>query len=125
MKGFTLVELLVVVAIIGVLAATAIPQFSGYRSRGYDAQMVNDARNAATAQEAHFVDHQEYMAAGDCDQLSAFNGTSPYVTCTLGSDDVLVDFNVTTECDKSNYTQCVYESDPAPGEPNLVCTPRA
>jgi type IV pilus assembly protein PilA len=59
-KGFTLIELLVVVAIVGILAAIAIPQLAAYRQRGYRSQLVADVRNAATDQEAYFVDHQTY-----------------------------------------------------------------
>jgi type IV pilus assembly protein PilA len=50
--------LLVVVAIIGILAAIAIPQFSAYRKRGYEAQIKSDLRNAATAEEAYFAGTQ-------------------------------------------------------------------
>ncbi len=64
-KGFTLIELLVVVAIIGILAAIAIPQFQEYRERGYDAGARSDLRNAATAEEAYFIDNDTYVSCGD------------------------------------------------------------
>ena len=62
-KGFTLIELMIVIAIIGILAAIAIPQFSAYRTRSYNAAAQADLRNAATAQEAYFVDEQTYCSA--------------------------------------------------------------
>jgi len=59
-KGFTLIELMIVIAIIGILAAIAIPQFTAYRQRGFNAAMMSDLRNAATAQEAFYTDSQTY-----------------------------------------------------------------
>ena len=59
-KGFTLIELMIVIAIIGILAAIAIPQFSAYRARAFNGAAMSDLRNAATAQEAYFVDNQTY-----------------------------------------------------------------
>ena len=54
--GYTLVELLVVMVILSVLAAVAIPLFQGQRQRAYKAAMVSDLRSLQLAQMARAVD---------------------------------------------------------------------
>jgi type IV pilus assembly protein PilA len=84
-KGFTLIELMIVIAIIGILAAIAIPQFSAYRKRSFNAAANADCRNLATAQEAYFVDESTY-----CSTLATITGA------TYGyfqSGDVVADIN--------------------------------
>jgi type IV pilus assembly protein PilA len=71
-EGFTLIELMIVIAIIGILAAIAIPQFSAYRKRSYNAAAEADLRNAATAQEAYFVDFSSYAT----DPVSKISGAT-------------------------------------------------
>jgi type IV pilus assembly protein PilA len=56
-EGFTLIELLVVIIIIGILAAIAIPVFLNQRSKGWDAAVQSDLRNAATAQETYLTEN--------------------------------------------------------------------
>lgn len=55
-EGFTLVELLIVIAIIAILAAIAIPQFTKYKQRAYDSELASDAKNAYTASIAYLTD---------------------------------------------------------------------
>ena len=79
-KGFTLIELMIVVAIIGILAAIAIPQFSSYRQRAQDSAAKSTLKNLATAQEDYYVQHEIY--SGVLANLEASSGfkVDPNVT---------------------------------------------
>lgn len=59
-RGFSLLELLVAVAILGLLAIIAIPQFLTYRARAVDGEMKADLRNAALAMESYYADKKSY-----------------------------------------------------------------
>ncbi len=71
-KGFTLTELLIVVVIIGILAAIAIPKFANTKEKAVVASMKSDLRTLVTAQEHFFSDNQDY--AGGTDPATQTNG---------------------------------------------------
>jgi prepilin-type N-terminal cleavage/methylation domain-containing protein len=62
-RGFTLIEILVVIGIISILAAIALLQYDSYRKRGYISAIKSDLRNAGTAEEAYFVEHKVFTAS--------------------------------------------------------------
>jgi prepilin-type N-terminal cleavage/methylation domain-containing protein len=86
--GFTLIELMCVVTIVGVLSAIVIPRMLGIRQIAIDARAKSDLRNAANAEEAYFVAVGDYLSCVDqvCkDQLPDFR-LSPGVSINLAAD---------------------------------------
>lgn len=80
--GFTLIELMIVVLIIGILASFAVPKFQNTKGKANAAALRSDIRNMATAQEAYMYDYGTYTS-----NIAALNGFRPTsgVTFTFGT----------------------------------------
>ena len=81
--GFTLVELLVVMAILGVLITVTLAAFRNSQSRGRDAQRKSDLKQISSSLELYYSDYAKYPDAGS-GMIAGCPSTS-LVSCTWGS----------------------------------------
>ena len=116
--GFTLVELLVVMLIIGLLAAIAIPSFFNQRDKARDADAKSAARTAQTAIETYATDNGGSYAGADVASLIAIESTlADRVVDVTFPDDSL--YKVTALSETGNKFSITRKSD---GTTELTCT---
>lgn len=61
-SGFTLLELLVSLSIVGIISAIAIPEYRAYQRRAFDIRALGDLRTVALAEEAYFMSAEKYVS---------------------------------------------------------------
>jgi prepilin-type N-terminal cleavage/methylation domain-containing protein len=62
-KGFTLIEVLIVVSIVGLLAATVLVGLGGFRERGRDARRISDLKSLQNGLELYYTKYNGYPVA--------------------------------------------------------------
>lgn len=117
-RGFSLIEVLVIIVLIGVLSGIAIAQYASYRTRGIDSKIAAVVRGVATGEEAFYAANRFYSAnVADLNGLSIGDVTiavSPGNSGSLGTSFRVAGSHAGTS---RTYT---WLSDPLPGEPNLL-----
>jgi prepilin-type N-terminal cleavage/methylation domain-containing protein len=78
-RGFTLIEILIVVVIVGIIAAIGIPLFANTTAKSQIAAVKSDLHNLATAQESYFYEHATYAPSNALLNVPP----SPGVTLTI------------------------------------------
>jgi type IV pilus assembly protein PilA len=121
-SGFTLVELLVVMLILGLLAAIAIPAFFNQRDKARDAQAKTYARTAETAAETIATDNDGvYNGAGGVTVENLVNVEETLSGADLSVSNVTADTYTVTATSETENTFSVTRNDD--GTTELTCTP--
>lgn len=70
-RGYTLIEMMITVAIIGILAAVAIPVYNGYTRTGKEAEAKAGLSTVALLEEQYFAENRAYVAGANAAALKA------------------------------------------------------
>ncbi|MFN2383099.1 MAG: type IV pilin protein [Gemmatimonadota bacterium] len=107
-RGFSLIELLVVVSFMAILVALAVPRFHTVTSKAFDAAAKSDLRNALEAEEQYYAQFGRYeefsLAPGGSSESPPFKA-SIGVSVTASVDDAVI--QIVTQHQSSEKVWCV------------------
>jgi prepilin-type N-terminal cleavage/methylation domain-containing protein len=118
-RGFTLVELLIVIAIIGVLMGLALAGMRFAQQRARDLQRENAVRNISTALESYYVDNQKYPAGSTSINQLVTTTLSEYLedSFELPGGVKYTDFGYITGTNALSYSVCIWRENSAKTDP--------
>lgn len=90
-SAFTLLEILIVLTIVSILTAVALPQYNDYKRQAFDSRALSDLRNVAISEEAYFMQAERYLdcSGAGCEVLPGISTLSKGVVLSVDAQEEL------------------------------------
>ena len=119
-SGFTLVELMVTVAILAVVASIAIPAYNGYIMTGHKTECQNEIASIKLAESEYFLDNNAYFAGADVSALETNSGNIYSASTAAKSANSECDYSVAITANSFTITASPATGGHLVGQGNMV-----